>query len=455
MKKFSKFYFSKFEFDLEKLIATFYYSFDNEVFFDEKIDFNSNDFEIRKDFDINILNNILFHLHIALWISYYKLFPTSDLVIESWTIDDYQKKFWEKFYINWLWEFLYTNNISPGLLFNFTSNSDIKFNKIDFNVSEKALVPIWWWKDSIVSVELLKKSPVNFDLFVFWKGDELKNNTSEISWTKTLLVKRFLSEKLFSMNNEWYYNWHVPITWIIAFSMEVVSYLYDYKYLILSNEKSANFWNTLWNWVDINHQYSKSLDFEKDFSNYVEKYISSDVKYFSLLRWFYEIKIAELFSDLWSKYFSFFSSCNNNFKIKNKSDKISKWKYWCNDCPKCAFVFTILRPFLNKEDVLNIFWEDLFNKKDLEKLFRELLWISWIKPFECVWESEEVIISMYKSLEKYDNDKLPYILDIFKNDVLTKMTIVELENIEKKLVTISQDDIIPENIKKLIFKWSN
>jgi hypothetical protein len=36
--------------------------------------------------------------------------------------------------------------------------------------------------------------------------------------------------------------------------------------------------------VEINHQYSKSLDFERDFAEYVEKYISSDLKYFSLLR---------------------------------------------------------------------------------------------------------------------------------------------------------------------------
>jgi hypothetical protein len=38
----------------------------------------------------------------------------------------------------------------------------------------------------------------------------------------------------------------------------------------------------------------------------------------------YEVKIAELFSKYAKKYFSDFSSCNNNFKILNKSDKLKE-----------------------------------------------------------------------------------------------------------------------------------
>jgi hypothetical protein len=38
----------------------------------------------------------------------------------------------------------------------------------------------------------------------------------------------------------------------------------------------------------------------------------------------YEVKIAEYFANNAKKYFSYFSSCNNNFKIIKKSDKISE-----------------------------------------------------------------------------------------------------------------------------------
>jgi len=28
---------------------------------------------------------------------------------------------------------------------------------------------------------------------------------------------------------------------------------------------------------------------------------------------------------------------------------------WCNNCPKCVFVYSILRPFISKEEALQIF----------------------------------------------------------------------------------------------------
>jgi len=66
MKSFNKFYFKSFQFDKLTLQAKFHYCFDNEVFFEEIIDFKSSLFLVRKDLDFGVLNNILFHLHIAL-----------------------------------------------------------------------------------------------------------------------------------------------------------------------------------------------------------------------------------------------------------------------------------------------------------------------------------------------------------------------------------------------------
>jgi len=240
MKKFDKFYFESFEFDKNKLEARFNYSFDKEEFFTELISFNDSNFSVRKNLDLEVINNLLFHIHIVLGISYYKLYPTKELVVESGYLDDYQIKFWKNFYINWLWEFLYTNKISPIGLFNFINNSEKKYFKKDFEIGNKALVPVWWWKDSIVSIELLKKIWFNIDLYTFWVKDNILYwNTQEVSWNNRLFIKRKISN-LKDFIDKWYYNWHVPITWIIAFVSELVCYLYDYKYIVLSNEKSAS-----------------------------------------------------------------------------------------------------------------------------------------------------------------------------------------------------------------------
>lgn len=448
MQEFKSFYFEKFSFDRESLKAKFEYSFDENYFFTEEIDFFSENFFLRKDLDEEIINNFLFSIHIALWISYYKVFPTEKLYVKSWLLDDNQIKFWQKFYKNWLGEFLYKNQINPENLFNFKKLSSVKYKKIDFSLSEKSLIPLWWWKDSLVSIDLFEKNKLDYDLVVFWKIDNIKQNCADVIDKKILLIKRKISTSLLELNANWNYNWHVPITWIIAFTLLLTCYLYDYKYIVLSNEKSASVWNTFWNGFEINHQYSKSLEFETDFKNYLNAYLSDNIEYFSLLRWWYEIKIWKYFSKNCKRFYGVFSSCNNNFKIDET--KRLKQTIWCNACPKCAFVFAILRPYLTYEETLGIFWEDLFFKNDLKQTFLELLWISSFKPFECVWETEEVVLAFYKSLKLYDN-KSEILLEFEKN-IWWKYDEKYFKQLEEKFVTIYDEDIIPKKIKDIIFK---
>lgn len=423
MKKFNTFYFEKFEFDKTSLKARFFYSFDKWEFFEEIIDFNVEDFSLNKEVDYKKIDNLLFNLHIALWISYYKLFPTKELIIESWFLNNEQIKFWHKFYRNWLWEFFIKNNFDFESILNFNNwkdkNSFNKYSKVKVT-DDKSLLMWWWWKDSIVSSILLEEEWNEFDAFIFWKIDKIKKNTLKVLWKKTMLVKRELSNNLFKLNNEWYYNWHVPITWIIAFVSLISWYLYWYKNIVLSNEKSADEENIIWKWLKINHQYSKSREFEKDFRNYVFDYISEDLNYFSKLWDKYELEIAEIFSNKASKYFTSFSSCNRNFKIKWWVQKVN----WCLECEKCCFVYLILSSFLDDKNLNIIFWEDLFDNIKLINTFKWLLWLTENKPFECVWTYDESLESAYKNLIKYKSkiksweiEKLPYILDILENEI--------------------------------------
>lgn len=447
MKKFETFYFQWVTFDTETLEAKFQYNFDNEVFFEEKIYFKYNWFNTRKDLNLKIINNILNYIHLAVWISYYKLYPTRDLVVETFKLDDFQKRFRNKFYINGLGEYLFKNNISPQDLFNFQNvEKTSEIEKVEFNLTKKAIVPIGWWKDSLVTVELLKEKWLDFDTFTFWKDYVLHSIINEIIGKNRLLITRKIDSKLFHMNKQWYYNWHVPITGIISFVLTLVSYLYDYKYIVFSNEKSANYGNINWHGYEINHQYSKSLEFEEDINNYISRFISDEIKYFSLLRWMYEIKIWKIFSQ-YKKYFDTFSSCNNNFKINEKTELTTE-KRWCLNCPKCLFVYSILRPYLKKSEIIQIFWEDLFYDKDQENLFKQLMWIEWNKPFECVWTNEEVILSMYKMYQRYSWkwEDLPYILKIFEREILPNLDDKTIPDLETKLFMDYNDNEVPLDI---------
>jgi len=446
MEKFKKFYFEKYSFDEKNLKASFLFSFDKKEYFEEIIDFK-NDLELNNNFDLNILDNFLFNLHIALWISYYKLFPTSELILESWFLKPDQITFWKKFYLNWLWEFLIKNDINPDDLFNFKNTKSNNFSiniNLNFELkSEKSLLMWWWWKDSIVSYSLIKDK--EFDIFVVWKIDQIKENTIKITWKKPISVKRKLSDNLFKLNEEWYYNWHVPITWIIAFISLVFSYLYQYKNIILSNEKSASEENIVWKNLKINHQYSKSSEFEKDFWIYINKYLSQNIKYFSLLRWMYEYKIAEIFSKQ-EEFFKNFSSCNRNFKIEKNIEL--NWS-WCWFCEKCCFVFLILSNFIEIDKLTKIFWKNLFDDPTLENIFIDLIWYWKNKPFECVWTYDESLLSFYNVLKNY-NYKNYFCFKKIKKMIDNPRNNIDYKKLENKLLKIHDDDIIPIYFKKIL-----
>ena len=457
MHQFQTFHFKSHSFNPETLQASFSFAFDNEVYFTEIIDFRCDGFQPIKNLDPDVMQNLLFHLSLALWISYYKLCPTKELLIENWFLDDEQKLFRNQFYVHGLWEYFYRNEISPKGLCQFvnaTSAADFSFLWKQFTPTrQQVMVAIGWGKDSLVSVELVKQLWLPFFTSTFGKDYLLHQMVSEKIDAQRLIMQRTMDKKLFEMNKAGYYNGHVPISGIIAFVLVTAAYIYDYNFIVMSNEKSASEWNTSVDWIEINHQRSKSLNFELVFGNYLKHTITNDVSYFSLLRWMYEIKIAELFAQ-YPQYFDLFSSCNTNFKILEESQTklgsvVNKNLRRCNNCPKCAFVYAILRPFVTTDQAKDIWGEELFEKEELLTTFKALLGIEWIKPFECVGTNEEVVMGIKKSLDMRMG-QLPPVLEMFSREIVPAMSEADWLALEKKLFTISDEENIPKLFRPLL-----
>lgn len=444
---FNKFYFDHFAFDYETLIASFSYSFDESVYFTETIDFKAEWFQPRDNIDKGTFKNILFHLHIAMWISYYKAYPTKELIVKSWYLNDDQKSFWGKFYQNWMGEFLYKNKIIPQGLFNFINyetQKEIIPTKYKIN-TDKAILPFGWWKDSLVSFELLRTMWVPLDLFTFGKDYEAHKSSANLTWEKRMVIQRHIDPKLFEMNQNGYFNGHVPITWIISFSLTVISYLYDYKYIVFSNEKSADVENIIWEWMKINHQFSKSVEFEKDFNHYVKKNISEDVRYFSLLNWLYDLNVAKIFSH-YPQYFTSFVSCNNNFKIIEKNKYTDQRR--CLACPKCFSVFCMLRPRITDQQVIEIFGRDIYQEEDKVSEFKKLLGVEDHKPFECVWTTRESTLAMYYVYQQYkqaDKELWP-VLSFFEQEILPTLDEKKVKELEIESFNLYLESTIPQEI---------
>ena len=110
------------------------------------------------------------------------------------------------------------------------------------------------------------------------------------------------------------------ITAIYSFIALLLAVIYDYSSIIIPNGKGANFGNVNYLGAEINHQWSKSEEFEKLLQEYVKQNITPNIYFSSNLRSYSEIEIAKMFS-LHKKYFPVFSGCNKNFKIKGNVDQ--------------------------------------------------------------------------------------------------------------------------------------
>ncbi len=195
------------------------------------------------------------------------------------------------------------------------------------------------------------------------------------------------------MNDEGYLNGHVPFSAILAFISVLGAALVGKRFIPLSNERSANEPSVIG--TTFNHQYSKSFEFENDFSGYLHEFLTGDIGYFSLLRPLYEIQIGELFAR-YVKYHSVYRSCNRGKKENT----------WCGACPKCLFVYIILSPYVERGELIAQFGKDLLEDESLVPVFEELIGIRETKPFECVGTIWEVRHALNLTLDKYSDAKL-------------------------------------------------
>ena len=363
--------------------------------------------QAKDNIDKSFFEYLVFNTGMVELISYVKCTCSPNIIVNCGYLDDYQIDWFKKLYYNGLGEFLYRNgiNIDQDNLFNITSNG----KKQEFNINYEGkgnLIPVGGGKDSVVSLELLKDSYNDNTCFIINpKGANIECANVAGYEDKTITVERIIDrKKLIELNDNGFLNGHTPFSAIVAFISYLCAYLSGKKYIILSNEDSANESTVLG--TNINHQYSKTLEFENDFNDYTNKYFGIDIKYFSLLRPLTEFQIGMLFSDL-EKYHDVFKSCN----LGSKGDT---WN-WCCNCPKCLFVFTILSPFLYKDKLVKIFGKDLYEDTNMLETFKELLGYSETKPFECVGTYGEVRFAVSLIIEKLGNN-LPYLLKYYRDN---------------------------------------
>lgn len=417
---------------------------DGAVFFEETITFNSMP-EITEDRRA-VLQSCLRLLHLAAGVSYYKLYVPDEIKVDCSVLTKKEADFFNLFYTAGLGEFSYRNNVSLHIDFPFSETT--KTVPSAFPLKKRAVVPVGGGKDSIVSIETLKALGYTPLLFSVGRPRPIRE-TIEKSGSESLLITRTISPELKIFNEKidelGAFNGHIPVTGVIAFILLTAAVLYDFSDAVLSNERSANVGNTQKDGRTVNHQWSKSLEFEKAFRDLTAD-VLPDFRYFSLLRPLSELAIASLFART-DKYDSVFTSCNKAFRL----DETKRLDRWCADCDKCRFVFLALAPFMKKERLIGIFGHNMLDDEKQIEGYKELLGLSAFKPFECVGEIEESALAFLMLLEKEEWHQ-DAVCRILKELVLQKYA-EQKELLLKKVFTLTDDHLIPRDYEDVIGRF--
>lgn len=377
--KYAQFIFERYVFDRDAKSLELHYAVDDAFTFVEKYNF---DFEIA-DYDPKVLDRAVQNLFFMAGVSYYRLFLPPEIIVKQGEIDKSFASFLNHTYQKGLGEFFYVNQLDPRTSVSFPVNAS-PFATLDHDGSGM-LVGLGGGKDSLVTLELLKDGA---DITTWNSGHnpQLITGIIEKSEVPHVYVRKFVDPKLFEMIKRGEaMGGHIPFSAVIACLGTVVAILTGRQDVVVSNEQSANEETLQYKGVSINHQYSKTQEFERDYQALLKHCFGSSLRYYSFLRPLSELRIADIFATVaFDKYKDVFTSCNRAFRFG------SQGLFWCGECPKCAFIFLALTPFVERQKLESL-WEgqNLLLDPAHDDTYRGLLGIEGDKPLECVGEVKE------------------------------------------------------------------
>ncbi len=415
----------------DSLIVKFNYSLDQHQF-QEEICFPNISL---KQLDLSELATSLAYLHLILGISYYKVGVPDEITLHNYWLSTAQAEFFNQTFFLGLQEFAYRNQLDLRDKINFPVALETNLKASNNHSLSGIILPMGGGKDSMLCLEILKaEKPLLLTLGVNPQVQAI----AELMNLPLVEITRKIDPKLLLLNEQGGLNGHVPFSAILGAVCVVAGLIYQKKYLVLGNERSANEANLEYLGTAVNHQYSKSFHFEERFNNFIKTQINGELEYFSLLRQFSEAGIARQLAKH-HEYLDIFASCNQFKKLS--SDRTRKW---CGRCAKCCFVFLCMAPFVDQHKMFQIFGANLLAAEDLLLEFQRLTGLAEDKPWECVGEYSECR-ELFRLLIKEKKYHTSFIVQKITEQISAES--------ELDLFSLQGEDLIPKKFKIILDEY--
>jgi len=320
-------------------------------------------------------------------VSYYKTAAPPVIDFGTTALTAAEEALLREFYLQGLAEFAYRNNLDlTPLSLQAERAPDRPLAPPAPPGPRRALVPFGGGIDSIVTVEQVRPQ-ADVALFIVSRPADRFDAIEQpaaVTGLPVVRAEREIDPQLLRSAELGFLNGHVPVTGILSAIAVLAAVLEDRDAVVMSNEWSASIPTLEFDGRPVNHQFSKSEEFEAAFRGVLaDQGCLPD--YFSWLRDRTELWVGREFASL-RPYHASFRSCNKAFY----TERARRFAYWCGQCDKCVFIDLILAPFLPAGALREIFavTGEPLDDPALKPKFRSLLGAG-ATPFECVGEVTE------------------------------------------------------------------
>ncbi|HUY51096.1 MAG TPA: hypothetical protein VMV92_36240 [Streptosporangiaceae bacterium] len=322
--------------------------------------------------------------------SYWKAFCSPVIEVALAPYDEAELAWWQDFWPKAMGEFFYRNKIDfTGQEFLRitappappTPAATVSLPPVPAHASTTPLVMFSGGKDSLAltfAVREASTSPTDFFLYNPTTRQRLLAE-SLAEGGRILQVHRTILPELLALNAANHPNGHTPYSAYLALAALLAGYLRGNKMVLAGNSRSDDEPNVeSYLGQPINHQWTKSHEFEAALGDYRNRWVPDAPSYSSPLRPLLELQIIQSLSGHIDAYLNT-ASCNR-----------TKGNGWCRSCAKCAWVFLATSALFGHDLAVQKTGGDMFAVSGLAELYEAMAGLAGAKPFECTGTEEEV-----------------------------------------------------------------
>lgn len=249
-------------------------------------------------------------------------------------------------------------------------------------------------KDSHVARAILEAAGAQSELVSVILSQRVGARLQSMTDAPLTLMTRVIDPRLIAVSRSGEaLNGHIPITGINSCLLALHAAACGQDWVAFANERAASEPTMNIDGHPVNHQFSKSLEFE-DALRDAFRAAGAGLDYFSVLRPVSELWTAHFLARRAPKALDVFASCNRNFVFAGEA-VLAEGQRWCGHCSKCVYTGVLMACWLTPERHEAVFQSrPLHDPANLDHAF-DIAGLTGAKPWECVGEAREVAAALH------------------------------------------------------------